>query len=191
MPSTATLPATPPSAARNLLARMREYRLIDHAVRVSALAAEVSRRLGLGERSVNVVSRAALLHDVGKLELPQTLLERRRALTRPEWARMRTHPVAGERILRLIPGLEGLAPLVRHSHERVDGRGYPDGLRGDRIPLGSRIIAACDAWDAMTNDRPYRAAMASEDALYALEEAAGTHFDLLVVETLVAVLAPR
>ena len=102
---------------------------------------------------------------------------------------MREHPVIGERILRRTPELEPIAPMVRHEHERWDGGGYPDGLSGADIPVGSRIILACDAYNAMITQRPYREPMSSEEAIAELEENAGTQFDPAVVDALLAVLA--
>jgi HD-GYP domain-containing protein (c-di-GMP phosphodiesterase class II) len=101
---------------------------------------------------------------------------------------MREHPVIGERILRALPGLGGVARIVRHEHERWDGGGYPDGLAGEAIPIGSRIILACDTYHAMTSDRPYRAAMSHEAAIEELTRCAGTQFDPDVVGILVGVL---
>ena len=108
-----------------------------------------------------------------------------------EWAVMREHPVIGERILRAIPGMGPIARIVRHEHERWDGGGYPDGLEEESIPLGSRIILACDAYHAMVSDRPYRAAMPHSDAVAELTRNAGSQFDRRVVESLVGYLYGR
>ena len=105
-----------------------------------------------------------MLHDVGKVAIPNEILFKPGALDADEWAIMREHPVIGERILRRTPELEPIAPMVRHEHERWDGGGYPDGLAGEDIPIGSRIILACDAYNAMITQRPYREPMSSEEA---------------------------
>jgi HD-GYP domain-containing protein (c-di-GMP phosphodiesterase class II) len=108
-----------------------------------------------------------------------------------EWEIMRQHPAIGERILRSMPGLGAIAKIVRHEHERVDGCGYPDGLAGEQIPIGARIILACDAYHAMVSDRPYREAMSHNDAMAELNAHAGTQFDGAVVEALIGYLYGR
>ncbi|CAA9483083.1 MAG: hypothetical protein AVDCRST_MAG85-795 [uncultured Solirubrobacteraceae bacterium] len=179
--------STPP-AARGLLAFMEERGLSGHSFRVCHLTAAVCRRMGVSSRPTEVITTAALLHDVGKLAIPSSILDQPGRLSERDWELVRDHAVIGERTLRLIRGLEATAPLVRHSHERVDGFGYPDGLVGSLIPLGSRIISACDTWDAMTSDRPYRTAMSREAALDALIASAGAQLDVDVVAALVTVL---
>ena len=182
-----SVPPAPP-AARGLLACMEERGLLGHSMRVCHLTAAVCRRLGLSSLPSELITTAALLHDVGKLAIPSSILDHPGRLSERDWELVRDHAVIGERTLRLIQGLEAAAVLVRHSHERVDGLGYPDGLAGSRIPLGSRIISACDTWDAMTSDRPYRRAMSREEALDALVHAAGAQLDVDVVAALVAVV---
>lgn len=183
---------TAPDAALSLLLRLDQRGLADHALRVSALSARVCRRLGLTTHPTHVIALAALMHDVGKLAIPRSVLDHPGRLSDRDWALMREHSVIGERTLRRCPALQGLAVLVRHSHERVDGLGYPDGLEGDLIPLGSRIITACDAWDAMTNDRVYQPARSREEAIATLVATAGSQFDIDVVAALVAdVSSPR
>jgi HD-GYP domain-containing protein (c-di-GMP phosphodiesterase class II) len=146
------------------------------------LARGVAMLLGLHRDQVERIAEAALLHDVGKLEVPEEILHKPGPLTEDEWEIIATHPVAGERILLRIPDLAPIAPVVRHEHEHWDGSGYPDGLRGRLIPIGSRIILACDAYHAMIADRPYRAAMSPQDAAAELRRGAGTQFDPDVVE---------
>ena len=109
--------------------------------------------------------QAAALHDVGKVAIPDAILDKPGPLDEAEWEFMRTHTLIGERILAEAPALAEAAKIVRSSHERYDGDGYPDGLAGDEIPLAARIIAVCDSFDAMTSDRPYRTAMSTEGAL--------------------------
>ncbi len=120
--------------------------------------------------------------------MPDDILHKPGPLDEREWEIMRQHPVIGERILRAIPGLGGVAKIVRHEHERWDGKGYPDGLAGEQIPIGARIILACDAYHAMTSDRPYRAAMTHTDAVAELTRNAGSQFDPNVAEALVGYL---
>jgi PAS domain S-box-containing protein/diguanylate cyclase (GGDEF)-like protein len=162
-----------------------------HLDKVTDLCEEVGRKLALPEEQMTHLLQAASLHDVGKAAIPDAILNKPGSLDAQEWAFMHRHPVIGERILGAAPALAQAAKLVRSSHERMDGQGYPDGLAGDDIPLGARIIAVCDAYDAMTSDRPYRAAMSHEGALSELRRCAGTQFDDLVVEAFSAVLGER
>jgi putative nucleotidyltransferase with HDIG domain len=163
----------------------------DHSEEVVALAAELAVSLGLPAREIERVRAGALLHDVGKVAIPNEILYKPGRLTLEEWEVMRRHPVIGERILRRTPELEDIAPLVRHEHEHWDGSGYPDGIAGTEIPMGSRIILACDAYNAMITQRPYRDPMSREDAIDELKRCAGTQFDPTVVEALVRVLAEQ
>jgi diguanylate cyclase (GGDEF)-like protein/putative nucleotidyltransferase with HDIG domain len=163
----------------------------EHAEQVVALAGAVARRLNLDGEDVERIAAAALLHDIGKVAVPDSILNKPGELNAEEWAVMREHTVVGERILRAVPGLGPVARMVRHGHERFDGSGYPDQLRGDHIPLGSRIVMACDAYDAMTSERPYRPAMSHADAVAELQANAGTQFDPRVVEALVGYLVDR
>ena len=134
------------------------------------------------------IAHAALLHDVGKLGVPHEILRKRGALTAEEWEVMADHPVAGERILLRIPELAAIAPIVRHEHEHWDGTGYPDGLAGRAIPIGARVILACDAYEAMITPRPYRPAMRREAALAELRAGAGSTYDPDVVDALLDLL---
>jgi len=160
----------------------------DHSEAVVKLTVRVAEALALNPDEVARVETAALLHDVGKVGIPDSILHKDGPLDDNEWVLMKEHPVIGERILRAIPGLGGVARIVRHEHERWDGGGYPDGIAGDQIPIGSRIILTCDAYHAMTSDRPYRKAMSHEDALRELRKNAGTQFDPQVVEALMGCL---
>jgi two-component system cell cycle response regulator len=163
----------------------------DHLHGVSQLAEQVARRAGLGEGEIEEVRLGAELHDVGKMGLPDAILNKPGPLTRDEWAFVRRHTLIGERILFAAPALAGVALLVRASHERWDGGGYPDGLAGSDIPLGARIISICDSFDAMTSDRPYRAAMTVEEALAEVRRSAGSQFDPVLVDAFCATLAAR
>ena len=188
---TSPFPTLPPSTASGLLAAMDDRGLLGHGARVSTLSATVALRLRLSRKPCELVATAGLLHDVGKLAIPAPILDHPGHLSDGAWELVRDHPIAGERILRLIPGLEGTAQLVRHSHERWDGNGYPDGRAGALIPLGSRIITTCDAWDAMISDRVYRPALSREDAIDALVAGSGAQFDPDIVAALVACVSRR
>jgi diguanylate cyclase (GGDEF)-like protein/putative nucleotidyltransferase with HDIG domain len=160
----------------------------EHSASVVEMAKTLAATLGLDEVEVERVGHAALLHDIGKVGIPDRILHKPGPLAGEEWELMREHPVIGERILRAIPGMGGVARIVRHEHEWFDGSGYPDGLRGEAIPLGSRIILACDAYHAMTSDRSYRGAMEHADAIAELVRCAGSQFDPRVVSALVGYL---
>ena len=177
---------TVPAHVDELMARMAERGLAPHAVRVCGLSTAVATRLGLGGAEIRDVALAALLHDVGKLAVPASVLDKPGRLSLPEWQIVREHSDLGERTLGRCRGLEHLGSVVRHVHERFDGYGYPDGVAGRAIPLGARIIAVCDAWDAMRSDRPYRPALPFEKAFDMLVLAAGEQFDPTVVAAVVA-----
>jgi HD-GYP domain-containing protein (c-di-GMP phosphodiesterase class II) len=155
------------------------------------LATQVARGLALSADDVQRVRTAALLHDIGKVAIPDAVLHKPATLDTREWEVMQEHPVIGERILRAIPGFGGVARIVRHEHERFDGSGYPDGLQGEEIPIGARIILACDAYHAMTSDRPYREGMTHAEAVRELAKGAGTQFDPQVTEVLIGCLYAR
>lgn len=159
----------------------------EHSNTVRDLAIAVGAAMGLEGRALAEVEAAALLHDVGKIGIPDAILHKPGPLDEAEWDLMREHPAIGERILRQLPGLADVALAVRHEHERWDGTGYPDGLAGEEIPLTSRIILACDAYNALVSDRPYRSKRTQRDALRELEQCAGSQFD----PTVVAVLLER
>ena len=160
----------------------------EHSESVVALAVRVGRGLALSDEEIEQVRMGALLHDIGKVAIPDDILHKPGGLDEDEWRVMRQHPEIGERILRAIPGYGAVARIVRHEHERFDGSGYPDGLVGDQIPIGARLILACDAYHAMTSDRPYRAAMAHGEAIRELAQGAGTQFDPEVTEVLIGTL---
>ena len=166
----------------------REPDLRDHLDDVAELARSVGEEMGLGGEELEEVVRAAELHDVGKVAVPDAILHKAGPLTEMEWDFMREHTAAGDRILSAAPALQNVARLVRASHERYDGRGYPDRLMGEEIPLGARIVAVCDAYHAMTTDRPYRSAMTRENALEELHRWAGRQFDPEVVSVFAALI---
>jgi two-component system cell cycle response regulator len=167
----------------------REPDLHDHVLDVGRLAAETARRLGLAEQEVSHVVAGAELHDVGKIAIPDAILHKPGPLDPQEWMFMKRHTIIGERFLLGVPALKDAAGFVRSSHEAWDGSGYPDALSGEAIPLGARIISVCDAFAAMTANRPYRGARAATAAIAELRRCAGTQFDPAVVEAFCAVAA--
>jgi two-component system, cell cycle response regulator len=166
--------------------RERYPDLQKHQRGVGALVLAVGRQLGLDGEELDVLARAAELHDVGKIAIPDAILSKPGPLDAEEWQFMRRHTILGERILMAASALRPVARLVRSSHERFDGGGYPDGLRGEEIPLGARIIFVCDAYDAMTSNRAYSRAIAPAEAIQELRACAGTQFDAKVVEAFIA-----
>ena len=153
-----------------------------HAHLVAEVAVSVGREMGVDEEDLRVLELAGVFHDIGKIGIGSEVLGKTGALNEVEWAEMRRHPAIGEQIMAPVEFLQPVRPLIRSHHERWDGGGYPDGLRGEEIPLGARIVALCDAWHAMTSDRPYRRALPEKEAIRRLREAAGTQFDPAVVE---------
>jgi HD-GYP domain-containing protein (c-di-GMP phosphodiesterase class II) len=162
--------------------------LIEHVSGVTSLTAAVAARLQLDAEQLDETLRAAELHDVGKLAIPDEILNKPGPLDATEWAFMKQHPIIGQRILNAAPALAPVGILVRASHERWDGTGYPDGLAGTDIPRGARIVAACDAYDAMTSERCYQHARNRHDAVAELRRHAGTQFDPDVVDALTHVV---
>jgi diguanylate cyclase (GGDEF)-like protein len=156
--------------------------LDEHIGRITESSGALAEALGQPESEVRRIRLAAKLHDVGKTAIPVSILDKPGPLDEQEWEYMRRHTLIGERIVAAAPALASAAPLIRSSHERIDGHGYPDGLAGENIPLGSRIIAVCDAYAAMTSERAYRAAIGADAALEELQLNAGTQFDTTVVE---------
>jgi diguanylate cyclase (GGDEF)-like protein len=157
-------------------------RLDDHVERVAELAGALAAGLGRPAHEVQRIRLAATLHDVGKTAIPASILDKPGSLDEQEWDFIRSHPASGGRIVSSAPALADTAALIHSSHERIDGQGYPDGLTGLSIPLGSRIIAVCNAFDAMTSDRPYRRAITVDAALEELRQNAGTQFDAPIVD---------
>jgi HD-GYP domain-containing protein (c-di-GMP phosphodiesterase class II) len=151
-----------------------------HASRVAVYAALTAQRIGLEPAAVARIRRAGALHDVGKAEVPQAVLRSQRPLAGEELGLVQLHAIAGARIVSAL-GDEELTAIVRHHHERFDGGGYPDGLAGDAIPIGARIVAVADSFDAVTSERPHRPALDQERALALLEREAGAQLDPEVV----------
>jgi len=162
-----------------------------HRTGVAALAEKLCDRLELPPIESQLVGLAAELHDVGKEAVPDEVLSKPGPLDEDEMAFIRQHTIIGQRILGVSPALNYVAQLVRSSHESIDGTGYPDGLSGDQIPLGSRVVAVCDAFDAMVSERPYREAMTVQDAIAELKRCAGTQFDAQVVEAFTSLVEGR
>jgi response regulator RpfG family c-di-GMP phosphodiesterase len=161
----------------------------EHSRRVVGHAIAVAQRLGLSEREVTEVRYVAMLHDIGKIAVPDRILGKPDSLTEDEWEVMRSHPASGEGLIRSAPGLAHLAPAIRAEHERWDGKGYPDGLEGESIPFVSRITFVCDAYHAMTSDRPYRKALTRPQAEAEIEAGLGTQFCPTAARAFLAVLA--
>jgi two-component system cell cycle response regulator len=173
------------SQSRDVLLRAlseRDPGLGEHISGVAELAEAVARSLHLTDEQIEHVRHAAELHDVGKMAIPDAILDKPAPLDPAEWEFIRRHTIIGERIVAAAPALRPVATLVRSSHERWDGTGYPDQLRGEEIPLGARIVAVCDAFDAMIANRPYRAGMETARAIEELRHCAGTQFDPAVVD---------
>jgi diguanylate cyclase (GGDEF)-like protein len=180
--------------ARDVLMRTMQAKkpdLREHSSEVADLAVAVARRLGMDGEEIDEIARAAELHDVGKVGIPDVILDKPAGLDATEWELMYQHTILGERILNAAPALRPVARIVRSTHERWDGRGYPDRLRGDEIPLAARVVAVCDAYDAMTTDRAYSTAVGHEAACQELRDMAGSQFDPQAVAAFIAEIAER
>jgi hypothetical protein len=160
-----------------------------HSERLAKLAGACAERMGLSRDEAAAVRLGAILHDVGKIGIPDRILRQAMALTEDEMAWMRRHPQIGADIIGPVEGLHHVAPLIRHHHEKFDGTGYPKGLKGEEIPLGSRIIAVADAFEAMVADRIYRPSLGLNKALEEIRGGRGTHFDPQVVDTFLELIA--
>jgi HD-GYP domain-containing protein (c-di-GMP phosphodiesterase class II) len=152
-----------------------------HSERVMEISATIAREMGLGEESVERIRLAGLLHDIGKIGIIEALLEKPALLSEDEFPPMRLHPEKGVAILAPIEQLSDILPGILSHHERIDGTGYPSGLKGNEIPLEARIIAVADSFDAMVSERPYKAALSPFDALGELEMSSGSRYDSSVV----------
>jgi putative nucleotidyltransferase with HDIG domain len=160
-----------------------------HAYRVAALSVSVARLLGLGGEDVRTIERGALLHDLGKLAMPEALLRKPAPLTIEEQALIRQHPRLGSELVQQVPYLAEASRIVRDAHERLDGLGYPRGLHAEEIWIGARIVTVADAYDTMTRPRVFRDAITPGDALLELERCSGTQFDRRIVDALKRVLS--
>ncbi len=167
--------------ALSMMLDLKDLKTGLHATRLAEWAVRVAEQLGVGHEELRDIEFASLLHDVGKIGVPDALLQKPGRLTDEEQAAVRKHPEYGWAILRSVPGFERASLLVLHHHEHFDGEGYPAGLVGEEIPLGSRIVAIVDAFDAMLSNRSYRRGLPLEEALRRLEAGAGTQFDPRIV----------
>jgi putative nucleotidyltransferase with HDIG domain len=163
----------------------------DHASSIAELAIEVGEEFGLDDEALRDLRYGAIFHDIGKIAIPDAILNKNGPLTDHEFEVIKRHPIVGEQILEPVPFLEQVRRIVRHDHERWDGGGYPDGLKGRQIPIGARIVLVVDAFHAMVSDRSYRKGMSEESARLELRAHAGTQFDPDVVEAFLRVLDKR
>ncbi|HEV2009805.1 MAG TPA: HD domain-containing phosphohydrolase [Candidatus Limnocylindria bacterium] len=184
-------------AAENVLLAMaraveaRDLYTVHHAERVGTYASQIAKAHGFDAEDIDIVYRGGVLHDLGKIGIRDAILLKPGPLTPEEFTVMKGHSVEGERICGPLRSTEHYVPIVRHHHERWDGTGYPDGLSGDSIPSGARIVAVADAWDAMVTDRPYRAGLPHVEALRRLREGAGTQWDERFVRHFVRLVEER
>ena len=174
------------SLSRAVEARAGDTEQAGGAERVTYFAQALGREMGLSDEALRLLGQAAMLRDVGTIGLPDTLLTKGGALNAQELQRMQGHTVMGEQIMAPLRSTAALLPIIRHHHERVDGKGYPDGLEGDHIPLGARIVAIADSYSAMLSHRPYRPALSPEKALATLKAGAGKQWDQALVRLFVA-----
>lgn len=169
--------------AINQLLDLRDLNTGVHSTRLAEWALHVARDLGLQENLLGDIETAALLHDIGKIGVPDSILNKPAKLTDHEYDVMKKHPEYGWAVLKQVPGMERASLIVLHHHEGFDGKGYPAGLQGSEIPMGSRIVSVIDAFDAMVSCRPYRNGLPFEEAERRLLQAAGTQFDPAVVQS--------
>jgi len=167
---------------------LRHPYTLDHSRHVSEFAVRIAERMGLPPPRVENLRKAGLLHDLGKIGIPDSVLLKPDKLTSEEYRKIQDHPVRGAGTLELSRSLSGLKLIVRHHHERVDGTGYPDGLKGHEIPLEARILAVADAYTAMATDRAYRPALTKDEIIEELINNSGTQFDAEVVKTFLEIL---
>jgi putative nucleotidyltransferase with HDIG domain len=153
-----------------------------HVNRLTDYALAIARQLGWGERQQELLRYAAILHDIGKIHISETTLFKSTPLTQAEWEQIRAHPITGAEMIKNVPFLAEAAPMIRHHHEQWDGSGYPDGLTGEQIPEGSRILAIADAFDAMTSPHPYGPERPLENAYQEILRLAGKRYDPNIVE---------
>jgi len=181
------------AAAQALAASVDERGSRDqrHAESVARLAAVIAAEMRMEDEEIHQIRVAGLLHDIGLVTVPQEIINKRDQLSAEEWRRIKEHPEVGETILKHIASLEGFLPVVRHHHEHFDGAGYPDGLTKEQIPLGARILAVADAFQAMISERPYRRALTTDEALNELQMSSGTQFDPVVVDVFVSLFRTR
>ena len=170
------------------LIEMRDSYTAGHSEKVSMWSEIVARKLGLSREEQEKIKLAARLHDIGKISIPDGILNKPAPLSKEEYAEIKKHAALGAGILSNIESLKEVSKIIRHHHEWYNGEGYPDGLTGEEIPLGSRIISVADAYQAMTSDRPYRKAFSKEKAIAELERGAGSQFDPKIVRIFIGIL---
>ncbi len=175
----------------NQLLELKDLSTGVHSCRLAEWAVVLAGRLGLDRQTQQDVKTAALLHDLGKIGIPDAILHKPGALAPEERVIINKHPEYGWSALRMIPGFERVSLFVRHHHERVDGKGYPAGLKGEEIPLGSRIVCVMDAFDAMVSNRCYRKGLPIEEALRRLKTCGGSQFDPQVVKHFLRIIRPN
>lgn len=166
----------------------RDHYTHGHSQEVTEYAVNIAREMGLSFKEVDIIRDAGILHDIGKIGISDAILLKPGRLTEEEYAEIKKHPVIGRKILQPVNCLVDKIPLIYHHHERVDGKGYPDGLEGDNIPLGARILAVADAYQAMTSDRPYRKALPTIVAIEELNRFKARQFDPIIVDAFLRVL---
>ncbi|MCX5702165.1 MAG: diguanylate cyclase [Candidatus Omnitrophica bacterium] len=161
---------------------IKDYHTGDHVEKTVLYATEIAKALGISGESIENIQQASMLHDLGKVGISEEILSKPTNLTEEEFMKIKAHPQIGADIIRPIQFMQSVIPLIRHHHERWDGRGYPAELKGKEIPIGARIIAVADAYQALTSDRPYRKAYSKEEAIRIIQEEAGSHFDPEIVK---------
>ncbi len=160
----------------------KDHYTYNHSNRVSKLSCSIARAMGVPEQTIKEIGNAASIHDIGKVGIEENILKKNGKLSLEEYTEIKKHPAIGVRIVQSIPFLEDAIPVILHHHERYDGKGYPEGITGDQIPLSARIVIVADAIDAMMSDRPYRDALTMTKVLSELKENSGTQFDPEIVE---------
>jgi diguanylate cyclase (GGDEF)-like protein len=160
----------------------------EHAENMVAIVTEIGKRLNLSDNTIETLKHAAVLHDLGKVGIPDSILHKRKSLTKKEYEIIKTHPQIGSEIIRPVHFLKDLAPIILYHHERFDGLGYSEGLKGKEIPLGARIIAVADAYQALISDRPYRKAHSEKEALKIIREGSGSQFDPEIVDSFMVIV---
>jgi len=167
---------------------LRDRKTEGHSRRVEELTLAIARKMGIEKEKLAHIRQGALLHDIGKIGIPDSILQKPGKLTEEEWEVMKKHPIYAYEVLNQIDHLKPALDIPRYHHERWDGSGYPEGLKGKEIPLAARIFAVVDVWDALRSDRPYREAWPDEKALEHIKEESGKHFDPRVVEVFLEIL---
>ena len=160
----------------------KDHYTFNHSSRVAKLSSKLAEAFGADEKTTKEIMHAASIHDIGKIGIEENILNKNGGLTDDEYELIKKHPAIGVRIIQSIPFLEEAIPVILYHHERYDGKGYPEGIEGENIPLAARIVGVADAVDAMMSDRPYRAALSIDDVLKELKDKSGTQFDSQIVD---------